>query len=374
MRNVLHTMLVVPLLIAAGCGAELKAPTGTPGSRTPSGGTTGGGGGTTTSGGGTQPGSSGGTVGGQAGGGGTATGGPRQPACGDGRIDPGEACDDGNTASCDGCSSDCKIETAATYWPDVDGDGFGDKSAQAQQAYCPPMGKVTNNNDCLDTDNRRNPMAVDICGNQIDEDCDGMDKSCGEALFVVGADPLEAPDEEISLRIRMLGFTVKPVTGTALTAMDAVGKKVVVISESVTSADVNTKLTAVPVPIVDYEPALFDDLNMAQGTTATQNTTSIEITDPMHALAAGLSGTVSVYRSESTIQAATGPGPGAKIVAKLGDNPTVFCFETGAAMTAATVAPARRVGLFIGPAQGSNLSTEGASIFGASVHWAAGTR
>ncbi len=378
MRTVLHSVLVVPLLIAVGCGSDLKAPTGTPGSGTPTGGgPTGGGGGTTTGGttpgGGTQPGTNGGTAGGSAGGGGGTTT-PRPPACGDGRIDPGEACDDANTASCDGCSATCTIETAATYYPDVDGDTFGDKSAMPQQAYCPPMGKVTNNLDCLDTDNRRNPMAVDICGNQLDEDCDGMDKSCGEALFVVGADPLEAPDAEIELRIKALGFTTKIVTGAALTEMDATGKKVVVISETVNSADVNTKLTGVPVPIVDYEPALFDDLNMATATAATENVTSIDVADPMHQLAAGLTGTVSVYRTEGTIAAATGPGPGAKIVAKLGDNPTVFCFETGAAMNAATVAPARRVGLFIGPAQGSNLSTEGTSIFGASVHWAAGTR
>jgi fibro-slime domain-containing protein len=33
------------------------------------------------------------------------------PACGDGKLDPGEACDDGNTASNDGCSSDCQIES-----------------------------------------------------------------------------------------------------------------------------------------------------------------------------------------------------------------------------------------------------------------------
>src|SRR5512132_694880 len=30
--------------------------------------------------------------------------------CGDGKIDPGEKCDDTNTASGDGCSADCLIE------------------------------------------------------------------------------------------------------------------------------------------------------------------------------------------------------------------------------------------------------------------------
>ncbi len=36
---------------------------------------------------------------------------PAGPACGNGKLDPGETCDDGNTTSGDGCSSDCLVET-----------------------------------------------------------------------------------------------------------------------------------------------------------------------------------------------------------------------------------------------------------------------
>jgi cysteine-rich repeat protein len=32
-------------------------------------------------------------------------------ACGDGNLDPGEQCDDGNTSSCDGCSAACRQES-----------------------------------------------------------------------------------------------------------------------------------------------------------------------------------------------------------------------------------------------------------------------
>ncbi len=35
----------------------------------------------------------------------------RQGACGDGALQLGEECDDGNTVSCDGCSADCRVET-----------------------------------------------------------------------------------------------------------------------------------------------------------------------------------------------------------------------------------------------------------------------
>lgn len=42
------------------------------------------------------------------GGGGEGTGGSTTPpACGDGKVDPGEACDDGNTTAGDGCDSSC---------------------------------------------------------------------------------------------------------------------------------------------------------------------------------------------------------------------------------------------------------------------------
>ncbi len=34
----------------------------------------------------------------------------REPRCGDGVVDPGEQCDDGNTVSGDGCSSSCRLE------------------------------------------------------------------------------------------------------------------------------------------------------------------------------------------------------------------------------------------------------------------------
>jgi len=34
----------------------------------------------------------------------------RLPVCGDGTIDTGETCDDGNTESCDGCSASCQVE------------------------------------------------------------------------------------------------------------------------------------------------------------------------------------------------------------------------------------------------------------------------
>jgi cysteine-rich repeat protein len=38
---------------------------------------------------------------------------PKQPICGDGFVDQGEQCDDGNNANGDGCSSTCQFEITA---------------------------------------------------------------------------------------------------------------------------------------------------------------------------------------------------------------------------------------------------------------------
>lgn len=63
----------------------------------------------------------------------------------------------------------------------------------------------------------------------------------GSALLVVGNATLIAGDLALHQRLTGLGLTVTVKTGTAVSAADANGK-LVVISESVTSADVNTKL------------------------------------------------------------------------------------------------------------------------------------
>jgi uncharacterized protein (TIGR03382 family) len=42
-----------------------------------------------------------------------AIGGPAPPTCGNGVVDPGEQCDDGNTTNGDGCSSTCQDETTS---------------------------------------------------------------------------------------------------------------------------------------------------------------------------------------------------------------------------------------------------------------------
>jgi hypothetical protein len=60
----------------------------------------------------------------------------------------------------------------ATYYADVDGDGFGSATAAGQSSCQAVAGKVTNNTDCNDTNPTIKPGAAELC-NAVDDNCNG---------------------------------------------------------------------------------------------------------------------------------------------------------------------------------------------------------
>jgi parallel beta-helix repeat protein len=71
----------------------------------------------------------------------------------------------------DGIDNDCDMLFAKTYYADADGDGYGDPDVP-QVATSQPVGYVTDNTDCDDTDDSINPVAEEAC-DSIDNNCDG---------------------------------------------------------------------------------------------------------------------------------------------------------------------------------------------------------
>ncbi|MBF0224257.1 MAG: PQQ-binding-like beta-propeller repeat protein [Desulfobacterales bacterium] len=71
----------------------------------------------------------------------------------------------------------CQMET---YYYDGDGDGYGDNSSTTQQCsgYF-ASGYTSVGGDCDDGNAAIHPGANDVCGNAVDEDCSGGDRSCG---------------------------------------------------------------------------------------------------------------------------------------------------------------------------------------------------
>lgn len=204
-----------------------------------------------------------------------------------------------------------------------------------------------------------------------------------EVLFVVGNTTLTTADQAIRDRIvNTLGKTIDVVNGPTLTTAlaTATGRKVVVVSETVSSGDIGTKLTTAAVPVINCEPAASDDLNFTtnawgttQGTTATTQT-ALNIIAPSDPLAAGLpSGSQTVSSAQTFIWGVPGGSP--TIVARIvgsGTQAAIYRYDTGNAMQVGT-APHRRVGFFLHTTTATGLNATGWSLFDAAFNWAFGT-
>jgi RHS repeat-associated protein len=197
-----------------------------------------------------------------------------------------------------------------------------------------------------------------------------------EVLFVVGAVPLTAGDLALQQRLTSLGFLATPIAAPAATTGDATGKQAVVISESVTPADVGTKFRTVGVPVVVLEPGSLADMGMTAGVLNTDfgtssSQTSVVMSATTHALAAGLTGTVPVVLGASTIGWGL-PGANAVKAATVVGNTsraTAFGYLESTVMPGLT-SPARRVFLFPTQAVPSNLNSNGWALFDVSIRWA----
>jgi hypothetical protein len=98
-------------------------------------------------------------------------------------------CNDNNAAIkpgaieiCDGLDNDCDVQidegVKTTFYRDADNDGFGNAGITIQ-ACSIPSGYVTNNTDCNDNNSAIKPGATEVCGNNVDDDCDGLvDEGC----------------------------------------------------------------------------------------------------------------------------------------------------------------------------------------------------
>jgi hypothetical protein len=107
--------------------------------------------------------------------------------CNDGNaaIHPGavEICDDADTdEDCDSLIDDADDSvdpsTATTFYLDSDGDTYGDDTSAAT-ACDPPAGYVPLAGDCDDSSDAVHPGAVEVCGDDVDDDCNGAAPACG---------------------------------------------------------------------------------------------------------------------------------------------------------------------------------------------------
>jgi hypothetical protein len=172
-------------------------------------------------------------------------------------------------------------------------------------------------------------------------------------------------DKYLRAHLETQGYTVS-IGGDNLPAgqlqMAAAEADLVIVSESVGSAMLQGKLKPVTTPILNYEAFIQDEMgltppgppgdpglpaNFALGVKAGE--TRIDIVMPAHPLAAGLTGTVTVYRMPRSITwgkvAAT-----AEVIATLpGDRAgaATYVYRKGARLQDGSVAAGLRVGFFL---------------------------
>jgi hypothetical protein len=193
------------------------------------------------------------------------------------------------------------------------------------------------------------------------------------ALLVVGDPAVVGGDVAVRSRLVALGYTVTVVDDGLSTPADATGKRVVVISSTSSSANVNTKFRTVGVPVITWETALYDDLGMTAATgTFVAGQQNVVIAAPGHPLAAGLTGTVSVTSTAGELGQGS-PNANATVVARLPGATTAstFAYEAGAAMPG-LAAPARRLALFMGDVTATTFTASGTALFDAAIAWATG--
>lgn len=101
-----------------------------------------------------------------------------------GYVSGADDCDDQNrkvnpaaTELCNSMDDDCNglVDDAVattTWYPDSDGDGYGDGGASSKTACSQPAGYVNDADDCDDGDKAVFPGATETC-NSVDDDCDG---------------------------------------------------------------------------------------------------------------------------------------------------------------------------------------------------------
>jgi thermitase len=199
------------------------------------------------------------------------------------------------------------------------------------------------------------------------------------ALFVVGSTTLNSGDNAVYSRLVELGYNVTLKTGLASTTADATGKELVLISSTITAADVNTKFRNVTTPVIVWEPLLFDDMGMTSTSTSAYGTTggqiSVNVVNSTHPLSAGFpSGPLTSFVSADTMTWGI-PGTGAVKVATLTSDTNkaiIFGYDKGTSMVGMT-APGRRVGFYVHDTSAVNIQNHWASAYFAksAITWAA---
>ncbi|MBA7647489.1 hypothetical protein ES703_55261 [subsurface metagenome] len=210
-------------------------------------------------------------------------------------------------------------------------------------------------------------------------------------LFVSSMSADSMPGEDaLKAFMEGLGHTVTYIDDDedeATTEAAAAAADLVFISESVGSGAIKNEITEIETPMIVAEPWAWDEMGLTEGSGGDDAavTTDVEIVDPGHYLAAGLSGTVAVLTDIlegcNLGKGITGPEATVIATATLADGVTyavIFVYEKGAALPvapadgSAQVAADIRIGFGFHENCGPVLSDNYYVLLGAAIDYALG--
>jgi hypothetical protein len=177
----------------------------------------------------------------------------------------------------------------------------------------------------------------------------------------------------------VLGHRVTLIDDSAVQAADVTGMDLVIVSSTVNASTVNTKLSNVAVPLINWERGLTDDFQLSSSGSAVSAQTDIQMTTlgSSHPLGAGLAPGPLVVRQPAgtfNVASASNHAPGAKVVATASTGePAILVVEKGQMLRGNVAAPAARVNFFLGDDGVAPLTAEGIALFDAAVAHALGT-
>lgn len=217
-----------------------------------------------------------------------------------------------------------------------------------------------------------------------------------------GAVPVNAAaDQAMIARLVALGHTVTALDDSVATPADQAGKHLVIVSSTVGSGNAKTALVGalpnlqtVNLPIICMEPGLGDEMGLNVNTIygyfqGQDNVTTLSIATPAHPIAAGVGGGLqTVFTTSSQAirwynAVALGPpynipasgAPGAisiGLASLLGPDDFAQIAEVpaGAMLGYGQLAPALRLGFFVGNGAFTNLTAAGLQLFDNAVGYA----
>lgn len=279
--------------------------------------------------------------------------------------------DDASVVLTGSVSDDGVSGPVTTSWTGPAGVQFADASDPSTTIVLPAPGTFVLT---LNADDGEYAVADDITI-EFDDSTEGPTGEVDVLWITASSRPTYGEQPGVD-RLESLGMNVEVANDNTVSPTDADGMELIVITSTVQPAAIDPAFADVDVPIMTWEPLLFDELGLVDSGSdlgQTGQTKQIHVADAGHELAAGVSGETEVLSSRKPISWGV-PLASAEVIATTtagSDRASLFAYDTGA-LTARGPAPARRLAFFLSYSGPRHLSDDGWSLWDAAVDWAVG--